>query len=452
VGAPGFIRWSNEEKIAVATEAFRLVSADPKLHPADAVARGQIRALKDKARHRKFDGGENRRRVNEWIKPIWDSIAATAPGESEPTAPVVAAPVAAIVGNSLHLAAVQAVETGQIAMPGIPAEAPQKVRVFWKPDEIEAVALAAAKLFVRGEEKSDLSIMREAMEATLPPSRWKVTKTIANVGDAYDRAMQLMPVVRRNIERKAEEEREDREAQARLEAAERERAEREARDAELRDAAETETQRAQLIAEEQERAERIRAEALRQAVAIEVQKRLDAAGYTDLIGAIAKKVMGDFFGGLAEQIKADAIKAAQDGFKAVADELKAAPHVAAGAVIPSGVQEIQKAPHLPKVVVVGLGTQEYDDLRRTYFGQAEFKLVKVLSGTQNSHAAEAMLNAAEGQDVVLAMVPQCGASVQVAGESKLKIPFIKITGGHVRAMKNWLRSWINGEIALAKAA
>jgi hypothetical protein len=343
-------------------------------------------------------------------------------------------------------------------VPVTASPAPRKKRVIWTPEETETVALEAARLLVTDHDGklSDLEAVRQAQLAQLPEDRQKVLYQSVNCQEAIDRAVKLMPVVKKNMERKAREEQEARDLEERMRVAEEERIERERLESEVREKALAEAEEIRKRAEADSIRTRAQTEAFSAAVAAEVAKSLDAAPYGQLLAALAKKVMGDFMGSLAEQVKSTVDTEVQS---AIAELRKAASsaqvvQVAADTPhLPSNVAELKLAPkdHTPKVIVVGLVNQQFDDLKKTFFGMAEFVLVKsqAASGPGGGNTGAMMLSAARNEraDVVVALVDHCGMDVKSAG-LKLEVPFIRLTGS-VSTAKRWLRQWLNGEISIA---
>lgn len=337
-----------------------------------------------------------------------------------------------------------------------------KKKVFWKPDEIEKVALETARLMVEDREGSlsDVEAIRQAQRNVLAEDRQRAISQIALAQDVHDRAITLMPVVRRRNEKQEREAREALEAEQRMAAAEEERKANEIRMAEQTAHFTEQAERAAALAKEDEFRNRAQAEAFSKAVAAEVSKQLDSATYPALIGAIAKKVMGDFMGSLSEQIHTIATEAAKT---AVNEQVKlgiaqmpvrevpaSVVQLAQGATVPLGTQEIKLAPkdHTPKILVVGLTYQQFDELKKGFFGMAELELIKTHSGGMNGGNAGAnMLSAAKRADVVVAMVDHVGADVKAAA-LKCTIPFIRITGA-MSGARRWIRQWLNGEISIA---
>jgi hypothetical protein len=335
---------------------------------------------------------------------------------------------------------------------------PRKKTVFWKPDEKESVALAAAALMLEDDPPKPLEAVRQA-QAVLSEERQRTLRTTGDCADTIDRAINLMPVVARNVERKADEERAEAEANERIEREARERTERETHEAEERLRAEAQAEAARLVAQQQEERDKIMSEALNAAVAQQVNKRMDEASYVQLLGALAKKVLGDFMGEMSTQIKADVSAQVSEAVRIELAELSKIKmptgHVAETATVPSGVSELKLAPkdHLPRVVVVGLVNQQYDDLKKAFFGMAELTLVKsqAAGGNHGGNTGAMVMKEAERADVVVALVEHCGMDVKNAGHKLNQngpCPFIGITGSTSGA-KRWIRQWLNGEVALA---
>jgi hypothetical protein len=342
--------------------------------------------------------------------------------------------------------------------PATPIAATRKKTVFWKPDEKESVALAAAALMLEENPPKPLEAIRQA-QTVLREERQRTLRTTGDCADTIDRAINLMPVVARNFERKADEERAEAEANERMAREARERTEREAHEAEEKLHAEAQAEAARLLAQQQEERDKVMGEAFKAAVAQQVNKRLDESSYVQILGALAKKVLGDFMGEMATQIKADVSAQVSEAVRIELAELSKIKmptgHVAETATVPSGVSELKLAPkdHLPRVVVVGLVNQQYDDLKKAFFGMAELTLVKsqAAGGNHGGNTGAMVMKEAERADVVVALVEHCGMDVKTAG-MKLNqngpCPFVGITGSTSGA-KRWIRQWLNGEVALA---
>jgi hypothetical protein len=335
-------------------------------------------------------------------------------------------------------------------------------KVFWKPDEIEKVALETARLLATDIEGnlSDLNAVRQAQIAVLEEDRRRDLNAAHKCQTVIDRAIELIPVVKRNMARKALEEREAREAEERMQAAEAERIEREALEARAHEQATHDIEEMRKRTEAEAIRTRAQTEAFSAAVATEVSKTLDAAPYGLLIGALAKKVMGDFMGSMIAEIRADMKTMVHTELKAellaaieAIPKAQAAPQVvqlAQGAHVPTDAHSLTLAPkdHMPKVVVVGLTYQQFDELKKGFFGVAELELIKTQAGGMNGGNAGAnMLSAANRADVVIAMLDHVGLDVKAAG-LKCPVPFIKINGA-VSGARRWIRQWLNGEISLA---
>lgn len=335
-------------------------------------------------------------------------------------------------------------------------------RVFWKPDEIEKVALETARLLATDIEGnlSDLNAVRQAQIAVLEEDRRRDLNAAHKCQIVIDRAIELIPVVKRNMARKELEEREAREAEERIHAAEAERIEREALEAKAHEQATHDIEELRKRTEADAIRTRAQTEAFSAAVAAEVSKKLDAAPYGLLIGALAKKVMGDFMGSMIAEIRADMKTMVHTELKAellaaieAIPKAQAAPQVvqlAQGSHVPTDAHSLTLAPkdHMPKVVIVGLTYQQFDELKKGFFGVAELELIKTTAGGMNGGNAGAnMLSAANRADVVIAMLDHVGMDVKAAG-MKCPVPFIKINGA-VSGARRWIRQWLNGEISLA---
>jgi hypothetical protein len=316
----------------------------------------------------------------------------------------------------------------------------RKAKVYWKPEDIEKVALAAAELLIENPQLKPVPLTNAAQKIALPEDKHRVMVAIDQCKGVPERAAELKPIIERRNAKRAQEEQEARESAERLERERIEREERERLETEQRIRAEAEADALRLLAEQEEARRRIHAEAFNSAVNQEVQKRLDAAPYTAILGALAKKVMGDFMGELVKEMRGT-MEAQMIGLM---DELTkpAAPPE----------PEAQKPRHL-SLVVVGLGNQEYDQLRKDFFGDVTFKQVKVLADSRSGQTAQAMLEAARGTDAVLAMHHAVGADVKMAATrlKEMKVPYVAVTG-NMRDLKSRIKSALTGELPFEFAA
>jgi hypothetical protein len=360
---------------------------------------------------------------------------ATPPVEEAPTKPEAKAkkaPVESVEEAPAPVAAAEASDRKQM-----------KRKVYWKPDVVEKVALAAAELLLKNPALKPIPLTNAAQEIALPPEQHRKMVTIEQCKGVPERAAELVPIIKRRIEKQAQEEQEAREATERMEHERIEREARERAETEERVRAEAEAEATRLLAEKEETRRRIHAEAFNSALAQEVQKRIDAAPYTAILGALAKKVVGDFMGELMKEMKTT-MEAQLYG---VMDQLtKPAPE-------PEREPEQQKPRENLKVVVVGLGNHEYDQLRKDFFGDVTFKQVKVSADSRHGHTAQAMLEAAKGMDVVFAMHHVVGADVKMAALKlkEMKVPYVAVTGS-IRDLKSRLKSALSGELPFELAA
>lgn len=438
--------YSPEERSLIATKGYSVYAADPTISREVALQR-VVDDLLPPERQCKIIY----QNVCHWVRDTWKQLDAET-GQQLATqnrgrAAALAKPAAAA-----EPAPVIQPEPVPVTQPEPESSGERKKKVFWKPDETEQVALEAARLLVEDSEGalSDLAALRQAQINVLAADRQRTLNQAKVCQDTLDRAQQLVPVVRRNKARKEKEEREAAEATERME---RERIEREAREkeeAEERIKAEAEAETTRLLAEREEARRRIHAEAFNAAVAQEVQKRVDAAPYAAILGALAKKVVGDFMGELMKEMKgtmeAQMLKVMDELTKPVEHAPESEPET------PSNVHELHKPAHL-SVVVVGIGNQEYDQLRKDFFGSVTFKQVKVSVGNRNGQTAQAMLEAAKGVDAVCAMHHVVGADVKMAAVrlKEMKVPYIAVTGS-LRDLKSRIKSALSGELPFEFAA
>lgn len=323
---------------------------------------------------------------------------------------------------------------------------PQKSPVFWKPDEIEKVAIAAAELLIEGFNSKPLPLIREAQKRALGDDRQRVLQTIDHLKGTPERAAELVPIIKRRNEQREKEAQEAQEAAERMEQERIEREERERLANEERIKAEAQAEATRILAEREAERQKIHTEAFNSAVAQAVQKQMDLAPYTAILGALAKKVLGDFMEplmkGMEERMEAKML--------GILDQLTQPTEPAA--TVPDNVHQIKKANHL-NIVVVGIGNQEYDQLRKDFFGDVAFKQVKVLADSRGGQTAQAMLEAAKGMDAVCAMHHVVGADVKMAAVKlkEMKVPYIAVTG-NLRDLRSRIKSALTGELPFEVAA
>lgn len=461
LGASTSIIWTKDEQNQVAGEAYAIFAADPSQGRMFAIRE----AVKTLPRERQLHV-EKWFHVRRWIVSSWEFLdKETGNNYAQPNAEHVANPTSESPAPTVQEkpAVTPEPEAPPVQLEAEPApQEPQpapvskvgRKMIHWKPDEKEAIALAAAALMLNDGSLKGLEAVRQAQVTAAEPDRQRVLRTSGDCQEVIDRAINLMPVVARNQERKSEEARIEQANRERAEAEERERIEREARENEARIQAEATAEAARLLAQQQEERDKVMGEAFKAAVSQEVSKRLDQSSYVQILGALAKKVLGDFMGEMATQIRADVSAQVAEAVRGALSELsKVKVHTEAVAV-PSGVSELKTAPkdHLPRVVVVGLVNQQFDDLKKAFFGMAELTLVKSQAGgAGGSNTGAMVMKEAERADVVVALVEHCGIDVKTAGiklNQNGKCPFIGITGSTSGA-KRWIRQWLNGEVALA---
>lgn len=187
-----------------------------------------------------------------------------------------------------------------------------------------------------------------------------------------------------------------------------------------------------------------------QAAAVErgIAERIAAMTLEDCVRMLSQKAIG--------LIVQDIEKAVD---KVISERIASLPGVMASPVLRAslgvpgvpGVQaeNVRTVPrdHRPRVCVVGLLNQQEQDVKHAFGDALEFVFVKSQgTGGSGAHGGHGMLERGARCDVVISMVNFNGHDVDKAAK-KLNVPFVRVNGS-VSALKKWLTSWINGEIAL----
>ena len=203
---------------------------------------------------------------------------------------------------------------------------------------------------------------------------------------------------------------------------------------------------------EREAIEQAQSEFLAQerAAAVErgIAERMEAMTLEDCVRMIAQKAVGLIVQDI-EKVVDKAISARIANLPGV----MASPALRASLGVPGvpGVQaeNVRTVPrdHRPRVCVVGLLNQQEQDVKHAFGDALEFVFVKSQgTGGSGAHGGHGMLERGARCDVVISMVNFNGHDVDKAAK-KLNVPFVRVNGS-VSALKKWLTSWINGEVAL----
>lgn len=474
------IEWTQEEKNTVAAESYAIYGKEPSMGRMAAI-RQAVQLLKPKRRqyiHKWYH-------VRPWIGKAWRVLdeetgmnyaqenvehlpmsehsekvfsEQSASVENSPQDTLFEPPPADVPAEQTYEAAVaEAVaDESPAATESAAADAAKIKRVFWRDDEKEKVALECARLMVVGDRHEEVgmtdvySAMRQC-QYVLPADRARTHIYPSNEGDkkTADRILQLVPIVRRRIEKEDAERRADIEAKERMEQERIEREAREQREAEERIRADIEAERVRLLAEDQARRDRINAEALQAAVGLAVRKELDEMPYTALVQSLAGKLMKDLFGELLEQAGARIEARIESRLNGILDQLTQ-PAAPEQSELTASVHELRRP---LRITIVGLGNQEYDELRREFFSKVEFKQVKVLADSRQGQTGQAMLEAARGCDAVVAMHHAVGGDVKAAALKlrDMRVPYVAITG-RVGDLKRRIRGAVDGDLPFELAA
>ncbi|WP_439891570.1 hypothetical protein ACS7SF_02720 [Ralstonia sp. 25C] len=184
-----------------------------------------------------------------------------------------------------------------------------------------------------------------------------------------------------------------------------------------------------------------------QAAAVQrgIEERMTAMTLEDCVRMMAQKAVG--------LIVADIEKAVD---KAISARIANMPGVMASPVLRAslGIQGVQAEnvrtvprDHRPRVCVVGLLNQQEQDVKHAFGDALEFVFVKSQgTGGSGAHGGHGMLERGARCDLVISMVNFNGHDVDKAAK-KLNVPFVRVNGS-VSALKKWLTSWMNGEVAL----
>jgi len=114
--------------------------------------------------------------------------------------------------------------------------------------------------------------------------------------------------------------------------------------------------------------------------------------------------------------------------------------------VPEGVDKVAIAPkdRKPRICIAGLMNQQINDVRSEFGNIIDFSFVK------NDKGSSPVVDTMRGKDLVICMTRFSSHDIE-RGARSVNVPVVRITGA-VSALKRWLRSWINHEIAITEAA
>lgn len=444
--------WNEGEKRKVAETAYRLREQNPDLSILQAVEQAQRSAL---AKDRRRDINTVSK-VTPWLTPLWDemkkaqqsgaarnaealfdmsgvNIDAGATVRTEATADAPTDAIEAAQADSATLERETPAEEQQAPQTPVTepddrtpsstapteqqrAELSSRTAVHWTDDERRDVAMKAREIIKRWPDMKKLEAFRKANEVVLLPERQRDLTTWGQVASWAEPMLSMLELDEQIAEAREKEAKQVREQELQAEIAQ---AEREAQAA---------------IA-----AQRMRLEAFES----EVRQRVEQMPIEGIIRAFAAKLARETINAMGEEFEKLLMGRVLNAAGIVANRTETTPTEADHYVIPP-------ASRLPRVTVVGLMRQQAEDVKRAYLGAIDFTFIES-SKTGGKQGGGAGLSAhATTTDVAIAMVDFAGHDVDEAAK-RLKLPFVRING-NVSALKRWLSSWLNGEIALKCAA
>lgn len=423
----GRVFWNDGEKRQIAATAYKLREANPDLSILSAVAQAQ-RVTLPTDRRRDIDTVT---KVTPWLTPLWDEMKRGVQTDALAHAEALFDVKQDYDGVNIDTPRVEALKPpGEVAdtqSPAVeppteqtpvstPAEPEQKqssrTAVHWNDDERKIVATKAREILKRWPDMTKLEAFRKAQEVALLPERQRSLITWGNLEAWADPMLSVLELDEQIAEARQREEREQHDAQIR---------------AEVEDA---ERQAEAAIA-----AQRMRLEAFEQ----EVQQRVELMPFDALIRAFAAKIARETVNAMGEEFERLLMGRVLDAAGIIRNRTETTPDATNHYVVPP-------ASRLPRVTVVGLMRQQADDVKKAYLGAIDFTFIES-SKTGGKQGGGAGLAAhASTTDVAIAMVDFAGHDVDEAAK-RLKLPFVRING-NVSALKRWLSSWLNGEIAL----
>ena len=290
-------------------------------------------------------------------------------------------------------------------------------RIVWNKQENEIVAHEAARLIYHDPKLTSLPALREAQKL-LAPERQKPVALKNHAKTAYNRLHELLPIVAKAEEKRLAKEAKEREAQQQIEAL-------------------------------QKREYKLEPEQAPPLPIVPIPAAATADSYQGLLGQLAGKVIGDFMATLGAQVTAIVEAKVAEALANLKMPEFEIPRPSTDAVIPGNVHELKTPPknRLPKICVVGLLNQQAEDAKRAFLGAVEFVFVKSQKQGGSGAGGVGMVNAARTCDVAIAMTSFVGHDVDNKRKD-LSCPFVRLNGS-VSDLKRWVRSWLNGEVALA---
>ena len=411
---PAPIIWTDEERRAVAREAFRIAS-ERSITQTRAVLQAQQILPPERQRPATFAKAADLT----WLAALWtelkneaakkgaqDLFEPTPNGGTEnvPKAAPLAEAIAEIATKPepMPVQSKPDQETSDAAPSSSePSSKGDKPRIFWRDEEKRALIAKTREYMQRYPDMSKIEALRKAQGVVLKPDRQREGLTgWTFVADWADPMLAQLEIDEQIAEHHA----------------------REQRDAEQR--AEIERQ-ARIAAEEAVRAERERVEALRFESA--VTARVDAMGFDGLIQAFARKMardvieaMGDEFQNMLTRKVADAVNMQRDARQMPIPKDRA-----------------------PRVGVVGLLNQQEQDIKRAFQGAIDFVFVKAQAEGGSGAGGVGMLASCKNCDIVIAMTDHIGHDVTNAMR-KLGTD-TKLLTGSASSLKRYLSAWLHSE-------
>ena len=409
------IVWTDDERRAVAREAFRIASERSITQTRAVLQAQQILPV-----HRQRPASFAKSADLGWLRPLWDEMRSEAAKKGaqalfEPAPEVTraepVAEVAAVPASVPEPATTESKPDQETADAAPSSSEPSssarrgdagKTKIFWRDDEKRALAAKMREYLQRYPDMSKIEALRKAQGVVLKPERQREGLTgWTFVADWADPMLAQLEIDDQLAALKAKEQRE---------AEERAEAERQAR----------------IDAEEAVRIERERNEAARFDAA--VNARIEAMGFDDLIRGFARKIARDVVDAMGEEFQtmlsrkvADAVKVQQDAKQFTMPKDRA-----------------------PRVGVVGLLNQQEQDVKKAFQGAIEFVFVKAQAeGGSGAHGGAGLLASCKSCDVVIAMTDHIGHDVtnalrKVGTQTKL------LTGS-ASSLKRYLSAWLHSD-------
>lgn len=411
------IVWTDDERRAVAREAFRIASERSITQTRAVLQAQQILPV-----HRQRPASFAKSADLGWLRPLWDEMKSDAakkgaqalfePAKAEPVANTVAVP--ASVPASVPEPATTESKPNQETADAAPSSSEPsssarrgdagKTKIFWRDDEKRALAAKMREYLQRYPDMSKIEALRKAQGVVLKPERQREGLTgWTFVADWADPMLAQLEIDEQLAALQAKE---AREANERAEA---ERKAREAAEAEARAAA----------AREQE--------AKFESV---VQARFDAMGFDDLIRGFARKMAREVIDAMGEEFE-----------RALSNKI--------GAMLPGVQQQADKPVPLPKdrapvIGVAGLwGRQETENAQAAFEGKVKFVFVGNQEHNGNGAAGPGIKEKFRACDLVIVMADHVGHDSQSAIK-KLGVPY-KFVSGSTSSLKRFVAGWLHSE-------